>query len=626
MRFLLGIVLSAVLATSATLGEPRVALVVGNARYDTGLGALSNPVNDANLIARALRRAGFDVDLETNLDQKAMKRAIGRLGMRLAAAGPHATGLFYYGGHGLQVNNENYLVPIGADIEADTDADIEGVAASHVLHQMEAASNAVNIVILDACRNTPVLRKVRSTNRGLVRMDAPKGSFIAYSTAPGEVATDGNGTNSPFAQALSEGLQVAGVPIDQVFIGVRRKVLDATGQKQTPWTSSSLVNNFYFTGPVTVVAPHPAPTDPKAMELALWTSVAGSNDVVQLQSYLDQYPQGTFAAVARAKIKGLQKPVQTAAISPTLPPTTPSVVPAAVLGETLRVFRGHSHWVTSAFISPDGRKMLTASADGTARIWNVDDGKEERIFRHEYWLWSATWSADGRRIVTGSNDGVVRVWDAQTGRQQLSLRGHGADVWSAVMSPDGRLIASGSHDRTIRIWDAHTGEPLKALLGHTAAVVHVAFSPDGRFLVSASENGDNTARVWDVETGQNVLVLRGHSSGVRFAGFSPDGRQIVTTSNDNTARLWDANSGQCLTVLKGHDNQVLSAAFSPDGTRLATASDDNTTRLWDLASGRTLVVVKSRAQALSAGYAPDGASVVTASADGTARQWSAFGR
>jgi tetratricopeptide (TPR) repeat protein len=255
--------------------EPRIALVIGNGAYSPTLGKLANPVSDAKMVAAALKRVGFDVDLETDLNQVAMKRAIARLGQRLRKAGSGATGLFYYAGHGLQEQGENFLIPIDADIQSEADIDIYAVAAKGVLDQMTVAEDAVNIVILDACRNTPVLRTRRSTDRGLARMDAPPGSFIGYSTAPGQTALDGSiGGNSPFAAALASELTRPGVPIDSLFINVRKRVLAATANKQLPWDSSSLVNEFYFAGgrsadTVPVLSkPAPAPSN-KTPQLAM---------------------------------------------------------------------------------------------------------------------------------------------------------------------------------------------------------------------------------------------------------------------------------------------------------------------------------------------------------------------
>jgi hypothetical protein len=233
--------------TMPAVTGPRIALVIGNAVYGGALGNLANPVNDAHAVTTALRRSGFDVVEVDNADQKTMKRAIIAFGQRLNAAGRQATGLFYYAGHGVQSNGSNFLVPVGAAIESEADVDVEAVAADTVLRQMEEAGTSTSIVILDACRNLPVQRVYRDGTRGLARMEAPNGSYVAYSTAPGSVAADGSGLNSPFASALVAEMAKPGQPIEAMFRNVRRTVLAATGGKQTPWDSSSLLDSFLFT-------------------------------------------------------------------------------------------------------------------------------------------------------------------------------------------------------------------------------------------------------------------------------------------------------------------------------------------------------------------------------------------
>jgi carboxyl-terminal processing protease len=233
------------IAAGAAASGPRYALIIGNSQYGASLGRLPNPANDAQSVASALRAVGFDVDLVVDADQKGMKRAISRFGERLSSA-RGATGLFYYAGHGIQSRGTNYLIPVSAPIEREADLDLEAVAADTVLAQMEDAGAATSIVILDACRNMPLARSFRSSSRGLARMDAPNGSFIAYSTAPGATAADGDGRNSPFAAALVKQIGQKGTPIEVMFRGIRKDVLQATGGQQVPWDSSSLVEPFYF--------------------------------------------------------------------------------------------------------------------------------------------------------------------------------------------------------------------------------------------------------------------------------------------------------------------------------------------------------------------------------------------
>src|SRR4051812_42482362 len=244
-----------VLLAGPALAEPRVALVIGNANYGGDLGQLPNPANDARLMAKTLRGIGFTVVEAEDADQTQMKRAIQDFSGQLATAGGGATGLFFYAGHGLQVAGTNYLIPVHAKIAREGDVDIEAVPVDLVMKQMAFADSAVNIVILDACRNNPLARGFRSATRGLADPSVrPMGSFIAYSTAPGDVAEDGNGANSPYTTALAEAITQPGASINDVFQNVRGKVLAATDRKQVPWDASSLTAPFYFV-PATATKP-----------------------------------------------------------------------------------------------------------------------------------------------------------------------------------------------------------------------------------------------------------------------------------------------------------------------------------------------------------------------------------
>ena len=237
--------------------EPRLALVIGNSSYESG--PLANPANDARLMSSSLGRLGFEVIERRNADQNTMKRAIQEFGARLEKAGAEAVGLFYYAGHGVQLNGRNYLIPTSARIEREADVEIEAVSADWVIEQMRYARNRLNVVILDACRNNPFTRSMRSADRGLATMDAPAGIMIAYSTAPGTVAQDGNGRNSPYTTALTEAMLALHQPVEQVFKQVRKDVLSATAGKQVPWESSSLTGDFYFAPPEKLAAGANAP-------------------------------------------------------------------------------------------------------------------------------------------------------------------------------------------------------------------------------------------------------------------------------------------------------------------------------------------------------------------------------
>jgi hypothetical protein len=226
--------------------EPRTALVIGNAAYE--FAPLRNPGNDARAMSEALRSVGFEVTERMDLDQKGMKLAIRDFGLRLKERG--GIGLFYFAGHGMQVQGENYLLPIGARIELESDVDIEGVRAAQVMARMEAAGNDLNIVILDACRNNPFARSFRSYYRGLAVMDAPTGTLVAYATAPGNVAEDGDGDNGLYTGELVEAIGQPGIRLVDVFQQTRLRVQAKTQGRQVPWESVSLTRPFYFSPPV----------------------------------------------------------------------------------------------------------------------------------------------------------------------------------------------------------------------------------------------------------------------------------------------------------------------------------------------------------------------------------------
>jgi uncharacterized caspase-like protein len=330
------------LATVAQ-AEPRIALVVGNSHYGSEIGALPNPVNDAGLMAQALQQTGFTVIKVTDADQKKMKRAIKDFGEQLAAAGTSATGLFFYAGHGVQVNGTNYLVPIGADITKAADVDIESIAADAVIQQMEFAGSRVNIVVLDACRNNPLQRGLRSITRGLAPMDAAQGTFIAYSTAPGSVAADGSGSNSPYTKALAKTIVQPGVGIEEAFREVRASTMQATGDKQIPWDSSSLTAPFFFRQGA--AAQSVAPANPAAQksvtatysvdsDKAVWDGIKDSRDASDYRAYLEQYPTGLFVNIAKSRLVQFGEGVSRAETPPTPAPAAAPVSAAPASTES----------------------------------------------------------------------------------------------------------------------------------------------------------------------------------------------------------------------------------------------------------------------------------------------------
>ncbi|WP_437630002.1 nSTAND1 domain-containing NTPase [Sorangium sp. So ce854] len=294
-------------------------------------------------------------------------------------------------------------------------------------------------------------------------------------------------------------------------------------------------------------------------------------------------------------------------------------------GEPL-VLRGHTDQINAAAFIPDGERIVTASSDRTARVWRADGEGEPLVLRgHEDWVNEAAPSPDSQRIVTASSDRTARVWNADGTGEPLVLRGHTDQVYAAAFSPDGKRIVTGSQDRTARVWNADgTGEPL-VLRGHDDRVYSVAFSPDGKRIVTAS--WDRTARVWNADGTGEPLVLRGHDDRVYSVAFSPDGKRIATASQDETARLWSTDGTGEPFVLRGHSDQVYSVAFSPDGRRVVTASHDRAARVWDADGTGEPVALRGHTDRIyGVAFGPDGRRVASASLDRTARVWSADGK
>jgi hypothetical protein len=318
-RMLLGVVLGVVVsavsvpagvlpafaqAADATKVERRLALVIGNSTYKSS--PLKNAANDARLMADALKARGFDVLRYENIGQKEMKRAVIEFGRRLQDGG--GVGLFYFAGHGMQVAGRNFMIPIDAEIRSEAEVETESVEVGSVLSRMETAKNRLNIVVLDACRDNPFGRSFRSASRGLASIDAPSGTLIAYATAPGRVAADGDGANGPYSSELSRAMTVPGLKIEDVFKRVRVAVQQQTRGDQVPWESSSLTGDFYFLPGAPAMAAGGAEAASAGVEVAYWNSIKDSSNPSLFREYVQKYPNGSFRSLALNRVDELERP------------------------------------------------------------------------------------------------------------------------------------------------------------------------------------------------------------------------------------------------------------------------------------------------------------------------------
>ena len=302
--------LAAASAVWAEPGEKRVALVVGNGAYRY-VPALRNAPFDAADMTAKFKALGFEVFGGADLDRVALIKALVAFGRAAERADVAAV---FYAGHGVQVNGQNYLVPVDAQVEYEAELDVSLVPLELAMQQLRRGSR-INIVMLDACRDNPFAanlsrtmgtRAVGALGRGLSRVPAVSGTFVAYATQPDNVALDGEGRNSPFTTALLKHIEKPGLSISDLMIEVRNEVMQATNGKQVPWDSSSLTGRFTFkiegTGIIT-----PPPTN-TSEEMLFWQSVKDSRTAGEIEAYLKRYPSGVFADLARARLAELAHP------------------------------------------------------------------------------------------------------------------------------------------------------------------------------------------------------------------------------------------------------------------------------------------------------------------------------
>jgi WD40 repeat protein len=607
LRLLIAVALFQAILVLPSTAERRIALVIGNSAY-LNAGALANPVNDATDTAQVLTKFDFEVILGLDLTRPAFEEKIRAFSRALTNAD---TAVLFYAGHGLQVAGHNYLIPVDAALGSERDLDFEAISLDFVLKQMEVGREGkTNIVFLDACRDNPLARNLArsmgtrsaSVGKGLAEAQTGVGTFIAYSTQPGNVALDGKGRNSPFTAAFTARVQEPGRNLNAIMIDVRNDVLAATDGRQVPWDHSALTRDFYFQLNIGV----------KVKEAAK-----------------------------------LPKP------APELPKPAPAIQYEDASKHLVRTLTGHKYSVESVAFSRDGRFALSGSNDKTMKLWDIESAKKAKTFEiatftgHNDGVNSVAFSPDGKFAWSGSrswnpdwndikNVITVKLWDVATGKEMrtfavdtkseevktlLDEKTHKETKTLAVLleiindvafSPDWQFALSsgcigteGWNENTgkyiwketktgkyfwketktgkyqydgdgsqpswrctgssLKLWEVATGKELRSFSGHTASVDSVAFSPDGRTALSGSS--DKTVKLWDVATGKEIKTFSGHRSGVSSVAFSPDGRTALSGSGsgDSTLKLWDVATGQEIRTLAGHMSSIKSVTFSPDG-------------------------------------------------------------
>ena len=307
----------------------RVALVIGNAAYQGS--SLANPVNDARAVAARLRGLGFDVTLRENLKTREIGSTYRDFRTKIK---PGAVALVFYAGHGIQVKGQNYFPAVDSDIASEEDVPLQSLNLATLLDNMEEAKAGVSLVLLDACRDNPYSRRFRSATRGLAKVEAASGTLIHYATKPGSVAADGDGKNGTYTEALLAQLD-SPLPVELMLKQVTNAVVTKTKGKQEPWVEGSLRGDFYFNGKAVaqVVPIQVQAIDPTTNDRALWETVRDSKNPDEIRAYLDQFPKGLFAGVAKARLSAT---TQVASAPVVVSPVIRPEPAASVAGTTFR--------------------------------------------------------------------------------------------------------------------------------------------------------------------------------------------------------------------------------------------------------------------------------------------------
>lgn len=374
---LLGLIAVILAAVTDARAERRVALVIGNAHYEHA-STLRNPLNDAQAMAALLKTVGFEVVVGTDLDQRAFAGQVEAFGRLLEGA---EVGLFFYAGHGLQVNEKNYLVSTQAKLESEFLIPAETVELDAIIRLMESRSR-VNLVFLDACRNNPLADKLRqnlvaakrsvSLGRGLARIE-PTGrdTLIAFAAAPGQEAADGRDRHSPFTAALLQNVPKPGVEVSVMLKEVTAQVRRETNNSQRPQQLSDMSRTFYFAKAEPIAAAPPPPpkvaqaTPDHSIELAYWNSARSVNDCESVRAYLERFPNGIFTDLARLSERRLCDPTRKVIVVDAEPPPVNPEPPAGVTAAPSQVSLAPSTESTSEPAVTPETPTTTPSAETT---------------------------------------------------------------------------------------------------------------------------------------------------------------------------------------------------------------------------------------------------------------------
>jgi len=624
---------------------PRIALVMGNSDYTTPGWQLANPANDAALLAEALGSIGFDVHTVLDADEDDMEAAFKAHGERLAAAGPKAVGFFFFAGHGVQSEGLNYLVPV--DLRAQTEADVWAGAPrlDNLFRHLRRAGNETNFIVLDACRNNPLLSSTRNVSGGLAaatERDA-RGMLIAYATEPGAVTEDGVGAaNSPYSTALAALIREPGLSAEALFRRVATRVEASTNDRQRPWIESGLRgrDDFCFAGCNRAAV---LTTDD-----ADWQRLSAQNTPAAYRAYVALHPDGKYIDQANAALDGFVEDVfgvnreELAARQ-----TTRSI-------ERLQTVLREKGYYTGD---------VTGEADAATQTAATEAAKQAGVFApllpqaSVSSLDSFTASVATTRGITpetsegSSGGGFIRSTDGaaavrpvksfpeiavlkdETCEEDTSTRYYDCVMNAVSFNPSGTTLATGRSDGLIQLYSfpQKGPTPLSALSEFDAPITDFSFEQNSSLANVGSgaarlavTGQDGTVVVFDPSASDQILragfEIEASERDLRSVKFSGDGTRLLTTSYDAEAKLWDAETGDLVAILSGHEGNLAIGLFSPDGTKIVLAGWYDKPMLWDADNltliGRFDTSDERRQSFYSGAYRPDGKEIAFGSALG----------
>ncbi len=604
--------------------------MIGNGAYADS--PLKNPVNDARAMATSLRELGFEVIVRENANLQQMDDAVREFGRRLERA--HA-GLFYYAGHGMQIKGRNFLIPVGANFQHEDEVAYRSLDAGQVLDKMDSAKTQVNLMILDACRNNPFHAVFRSKRQGLAEMEAPAGTLIAFATAPGSVALDGEGSNGVYTKHLLLQMKQPGQPVEQAFKRVRIGVVEETRQRQIPWESSSLRDDFQFR-PAQAPAPASVAVTEAALELAFWDAIKSSSRADDYAAYLEQFPKGRFVPLARNRQKALQKPVENTvqpppvAMPPLAAPTRPSATqrppaaprPSAHIGVPMATqataplaapavassdtaapyFSLPGAGFTAASFSSDDAWLAAVDRDGKLQIHHAATGAAKSLFNLAQALSAVRFAPDGRHIAVGTESGETRLLELGSGKELWRRKPHAGRVMSLAFSPDGRYLLSAATQGDVELSSVATGASVQRLQNEGLPLLEALYSPDGRYIgIVLGEGKSQVVKVVEIGSGRQQLLVAAAA-----ASFSVNGRYLLAAAGGHTPTLFDIASGEELRRFPRYPLTIFAGAYAESGQFVATVDAEGRGQMLDTRDGRPISSVRGpRVQPRAAAFSAD---------------------